>query len=136
MGTLHPKGNLSDQARSRGGETLRRSRLAFYPDLLEPDDSQVGLGLVAKKSRLHASVSNHRLNILLCVSWRERPILPEGAGLGRRRKSGGGQRPHFFLGAAFLGAAFFGAGAAFAAAAFFGAALAICITSLFKDILA
>jgi hypothetical protein len=78
------------------------------------------------------------MNILLCVSWREHPsILEQGAGLGRRRENGGGRRPHFFLGAAFLGAAFLGAGAAFVAVVFFGSGfLAICITSLFKDILA
>jgi hypothetical protein len=80
------------------------------------------------------------VNILLCVSWRERPYLfklvRRARGLAAAAESGGGQRPHFFLGAAFLGAAFLGA-AAFVAVVFFGAGdLAIGITSLFKDILA
>ena len=77
------------------------------------------------------------MNILLCVGWRERPFCFRARGLAAAAKHGGGQRPHFFLGAAFLGAAFFGAGAVLAAVVFFGSGfLAIDITSLFKDILA
>jgi hypothetical protein len=133
--TLHPEGM------TKLGHDGATHSVDIAPDYIRifwsRTTRKLALASLPRRAGSARPLTNHRLNILLRVSWRERPmsVVRRGA-WPPPQGSGGGQRPHFFLGAAFLGAAFFGA-AAFVAVVFFGAGdLAIGITSLFKDILA
>jgi hypothetical protein len=133
---LRPFSEAFDQSRSHRGDTLRRSRPVLDPNLLKPDVWQSGLGLVAHKSRHHTYLSNHRLNILLYVSWRERPGMPEGAGLGHRREERRRPAASLLLGGSLLGGSLLRSGSRLRRSSFLRSSFGHVITSLFKDILA